>query len=90
MIQLPKLRKINVNRNKKKIFLLTDDILSPSGVGTMAKELIYGTCHVFDWVQLAAALNHPEHGRVVDLSEGIEKETGLEDLYVKFYLFDLL
>lgn len=84
-IQLPKLRKINVNRSKKKIFILTDDIFSPSGVGTMAKELIYGTCDTFDWVQLAAALNHPEHGRMLDLSEAIEKETGKEDVYVKQY-----
>jgi glycosyltransferase involved in cell wall biosynthesis len=84
-IQLPKLRKININRNKKKIFILTDDMYSSSGVGTMAKELIYGTCNQFDWVQLAAALNHPDHGRVLDLSENIEKETGFEDLYVKQY-----
>jgi glycosyltransferase involved in cell wall biosynthesis len=84
-IQLPKLRKINVNRNKKKIFILTDDIFSPSGVGTMAKELIYETCGEFDWVQLAAALSHPEHGRAVDISEQIEKETGKTDLYVKQY-----
>lgn len=85
VINLPKLKKVTVGRTKKKIFLLTDDILSPSGVGTMAKELVFGTCNVFDWVQLAAALNHPEHGKFVDLSEAVEKETGYTDLYVKQY-----
>ena len=52
-IKLPKLRKVNLQRTKKKIFLLTDDILAPSGVGTIAKELVFGTVDHFDWVQLA-------------------------------------
>ena len=84
-MNLPKLKKKTINRTNKKIFMLSDDITSPSGVGTMARELIHGTCNVFDWVQLAAALNHPEHGNVLDLSEVIEKETGKTDLYVKQY-----
>ena len=47
-IKLPKLRKVNLQRTKKKIFLLTDDILAPSGVGTIAKELVFGTVDHFD------------------------------------------
>lgn len=84
-INLPKLRKVTLQRTKKKIFLLTDDIMSPSGVGTIAKEIVFGTVNEFDWVQLAAGLNSPEHGKVVDLSEFIEQETGVSDVYVKQY-----
>lgn len=82
---LPKLRKVNLNRTKKKIFLLTDDIMSPSGVGTMARELVLGTVDQFDWVQLAAGLDDKQHGQVVDMSEHIEKELGKQDVYVKQY-----
>lgn len=84
-VKLPKLRKVNLNRTKKKIFLLTDDIMSPSGVGTMARELVLGTVDQFDWVQLAAGLDDRSHGQVVDMSEQIEKELGKEDVYVKQY-----
>ena len=84
-IKLPKLRKVNLQRTKKKIFLLTDDILAPSGVGTIAKELVFGTVDHFDWVQLAASINTPDHGKVVDLSEFVETETGKTDVYVKQY-----
>ncbi len=85
MITLPKLKKINPTRNAKKIFLLTDDISSPSGVGTVAREIVNGTCHIFDWVQLAAAIQHPHHGKIIDMSDQIEQETGKTDVYVKLY-----
>lgn len=85
-IQLPKLKKVDFNRSKKKkIFLLSDDLRFSSGIATMSKELILGTCHEYDWVQLAAALQHPEHGKVIDLSQEIAKETGVHDCSVKQY-----
>jgi hypothetical protein len=85
-IQLPKLRKINVNRpKKKKIFLLSDDVVLTSGISTMSRELVLGTLDRYDWVQLASALKHPEHGKVVDMSSELEKETGLEDVYMIRY-----
>lgn len=85
-IQLPKLRKINVDRpKKKKIFLISDDISFNSGVATAAKEIVLGTCDKYDWVQLGAALQHPNHGKIVDLSEEIERETGLTDISCKIY-----
>jgi glycosyltransferase involved in cell wall biosynthesis len=85
-IQLPKLRKIGVDRpKKKKIFLICDSIEFASGVATAAKELVVGTCDKYDWVQLGAALQHPNHGKIVDLSQEIEKETGFENVYCKIY-----
>lgn len=34
---------------------------------------------------MAAALKHPDHGKILDLSQEIERETGYEDVYVKQY-----
>lgn len=85
-IQLPKLKKISSNRIlKKKILLISDDLRFNSGVATATKEIVLGTCHKYDWVQIAAALNHPDHGKVIDLSQEIAKETDVEFPYVKQY-----
>jgi len=54
--------------DRKKILLLSDDLRLPSGVGNMSREIVLGTAHVFNWVQLGAALNHPEVGKIVDAS----------------------
>lgn len=85
-IQLPRLRKIDPTKpKKKKILLLSDDITLSSGVATMSREIILGTAHVYDWVQLGAALHHPEHGKILDLSPEVDKEKGLTDSYVRIY-----
>lgn len=85
-IQLPKLRKIGVDRpKKKKIFLISDSIEFNSGVSTAVKEIVLGTADKYDWVQLGAALHHPNHGKVIDLSQEVERETGFTDVYCKIY-----
>lgn len=85
-IQLPKLKKLNPNRpQRKKILLISDDARFSSGVATICREIIFGTANIFDWVQLGAAVNHPDHGKIADLSQEIEKETGITDAYCKIY-----
>ena len=85
-IQLPKLRKIDPNKpKKKKILLLSDDLRMYSGIGTMSKEFVMQTVSKYDWVQLGAAVKHPEEGKVFDISEAIAKETGVADASVKVY-----
>lgn len=69
--------------SKKKILLLADDFRLPSGIGTVSKEIIFNTVKEYDWVQLGAALNHPEAGKGLDLSEQVAQETGIEDAVVK-------
>ena len=49
------------------------------------KKLCLSTIHKYDWVQLGAALKHPDNGKVFDLSEDVSKETGVEDAYLKIY-----
>ena len=69
--------------DRKKILLLCDDIRMHSGIGNMGKEIVLGTAHHFNWVNLGAALKHPEEGKAFDLSEQVNKEVGLEDAYIR-------
>lgn len=68
---------------KKKILLLSDDLRMTSGIATMSKEIVLGTIHKYDWVQLGAAIQHPEIGKVVDINDDVRKRTGVEDANLK-------
>ena len=70
---------------KKKILLLSDDLRMNSGVATMSRELVYGTLHHYDWVQIAGARDHPENGKVVDMREHVKKELNVQDPYLMIY-----
>ena len=70
-------------KDRKKMLLLCDDIRMHSGIATMAKEIVQGTAQHFNWVNLGAAMKHPEAGKLLDISEQINKETGLTDSSVK-------
>lgn len=83
-MELPKLQKFDPNKpTKKKILLLGDDFRLPSGIGTICREIIMNTVHHYDWIQLGAAINHPDAGQAFDLSAEIVKETGVADASVK-------
>jgi len=85
-IELPKLRKVEPNKpKKKKILLLSDDMRLHSGIATMAREFVIGTVGEFDWCQIGAAINHPDAGKGIDLSDEVSKLTGVEDAYVRLY-----
>ena len=64
---------------RKKVLLLCDDLRMHSGVATMAREFVVGTAQHFNWYQLGAAINHPDLGKIFDLSTDINSRTGLED-----------
>ena len=68
---------------KKKILLLSDDLRMASGIATMSKEFVLGTIDKYDWFQVGAAINHPEQGKVLDLSEDIQKNYGIADASLK-------
>ena len=85
-MELPKLRKVDPNKpKKKKILLLSDDLRLHSGIATQSKEIVLSTIHKYDWVQLGAALKHPDQGKVFDVSEDAVKETGVQDASLKIY-----
>lgn len=68
---------------RKNILLLCDDIRMHSGVATMAKEIVVGTAHKYNWFNLGAALKHPEEGKILDLSQSINTIRGIDDADVK-------
>lgn len=85
-IELPKLKKVSKNKVKKpKILLLSDDLRLHSGIATQSKEIVLSTVHKYDWVQLGAALKHPESGKQFNLDDDVRKQTGVEDASVKLY-----
>lgn len=73
---------------RKKILLLSDDARLPSGVGTMSREIIFGTAHRYNWVQVAAAINHPEQGKLLDASDSLSKDLNIPDASLKFYPYN--
>jgi len=71
--------------DRKKILLLCDDIRMHSGVATMAREIVVGTAHHFNWVNVGGAIKHPDQGKFFDLSADVNKQTGIKDADVKLF-----
>jgi glycosyltransferase involved in cell wall biosynthesis len=69
--------------DRKKVLLLCDDIRMHSGIATMAREFVINTSHKYNWFNLGAALKHPEQGKVLDLSEDINKRLDIKDASVR-------
>ena len=70
---------------RKKIMLLSDDIRVHSGVATVARELVLETAHHFNWVNIGAAISHPEAGKRLDLSEDTNRHAGIQDASIFLY-----
>jgi len=71
--------------DRKTILFLADDMRLPSGIGTMTKELIVGNAHRFNFVHVGAALQHPDAGKILDVSDDLNKELGISDSSVLIY-----
>jgi hypothetical protein len=82
---IPTLEDYTERPKKKKIFLLADDIRMHSGIATMSKEVVIGTAHKYDWVQLGALQKHPEQGKILDISQDVNKEAGIDHSSVRIY-----
>jgi len=74
--------------DRKKILLLTDDIRVHSGVAQIGREMVIHTSHRYNWVQLAGAVEHPEKGKRIDISEDNNKQSGIDDSSVILYPTD--
>ena len=85
-VKLPNLQKINSSKsNKKKILLLSDALRMHSGIATQSKEFVMGTLHKYDRVQLAGAVKHPEEGKIIDMCQAAQTESGVNDASLKIY-----
>lgn len=70
---------------RKKVLLLCDDIRMTSGISTMAREIVIGTAHCYNWVNVGGAINHPDQGKRFDLNDDTNKHTGINDASVILY-----
>ena len=70
---------------RKKILLITDDIRLPSGVGNIGKEIVIHTSHRYNWVNIGAAIGHPEAGKRFDVSGDTNNIAEIEDSSVMIY-----
>jgi glycosyltransferase involved in cell wall biosynthesis len=70
---------------RKKILLLCDDIRMTSGISTMAREIVLGTAHRFNWVNVGGAINHPEQGKRLDISQDTNAIAGISDASIFLY-----
>ena len=71
--------------SKRKILLMSDDIRMHSGVACVSRDIVLGTVHHYDWVQIGGAIDHPENGKVIDMSEGIKNDFNISNAYVRIY-----
>ena len=70
---------------RKKILLLCDDIRMTSGISTMAREIVVGTAHHYNWVNIGGAINHPDQGKKFDINDDTNKYAGITDASVTLY-----
>ena len=64
---------------RKNILLLTDDIRLNSGVANVGKEIVLHTAHRYNWYNIGGAINHPEVGKIFDISDDINEHLGITD-----------
>jgi glycosyltransferase involved in cell wall biosynthesis len=73
---------------RKKILLLCDDIRMTSGISTMAREIVIGTAHHYNWVNIGGAITHPDKGKRFDLNADTNYQAGIKDASVYLYPTD--
>ena len=56
-----------------------------SGVACVNKDIVLETIHHYKWCQIGGAVNHPEKGKIIDMSEVASQESGVENAYLKIY-----
>jgi glycosyltransferase involved in cell wall biosynthesis len=70
---------------RKKILFMCDDIRMTSGISTMAREIVIGTSHRFNWINLGGAIQHPDAGKRLDISQDTNNIMGIPDASVFIY-----
>jgi glycosyltransferase involved in cell wall biosynthesis len=59
-----------------------------SGIATMGREIVLGTAHHYNWVNLAGAIKHPDVGKKLDICADTNQNAGIEDSSVFLYPID--
>ncbi len=50
---------------------MSDDLRMHSGIATVSKDIVVETANHYDWVQIGGAINHPEEGKIFDMSKSL-------------------
>ena len=66
---------------------MSDDLRMHSGVATVSKDIVFEPLNEYDWVQIGGAISHPEKGKIIDMSQGLD-EFGIKNGYLKIYPVD--
>lgn len=74
--------------DRKKILLICDDIRFFSGIATIARELVIGTAHHYNYAVIGGAINHPDKGKRFDICKSTDEIAGITDSYVILYPTD--
>lgn len=67
---------------RKKILLMCDDIRMPSGIATVGKEIVIGTAHKYNWLNVGGSIQHPDIGNRLDISADTNINAGIDDSQV--------
>lgn len=70
---------------RKKVLLLCDDLRLHSGVATVAREIVVNTAHHYNWANVGGAINHPDQGKRLDISQDTNTHAGIEDSSITIY-----
>jgi len=74
--------------DRKKILLICDDIRFFSGIATIAREMVLGTAHHYNYAVIGGAINHPDKGKRFDICQSTNEIAGISDSYVILYPTD--
>ena len=80
---MTKLKGYIKKENRKRILFLCDDIRVHSGIATMAREIVCNSAHQFNWFNLGAAIQHPDLGKLIDISDDMNKRLNISDAEVR-------
>lgn len=68
---------------RKKILLMCDDIRTHSGIATVAREIVLHTAHRYNYLNIGAAIKHPEAGKRFSMNDDINEHTNISDAQVE-------
>lgn len=72
-------------KKKPLILLLSDDMRLHSGIATMSKEIVLHTSHKYDFIQVGAAVKHPDEGKFFDVSDSVNEEAGIDNAMLESF-----
>ena len=64
---------------RKKILLISDSIVGFSGVANVARSIVTGTAHKYNYINIAVSQDDRSKGQRMDLCVATNKEAGIED-----------